>query len=657
MNIQRPQRTQQTENNLVTEQPGLTILGAGLLISVLVGFAIRGIIHPTQVQSLVVEAAAKIDKDIHVQFESAEISLARGFWPRVSVIIHNIQMRSESSCWMKPTLDIDELELPLSLWSYVTLGNPVTTIEAQSVRLRLDAEKRDCTDKEKKEITEIGPPTVQGVVLVHKGEKKTSNPPALEKVLIRHLEIDPLHFPLAHAELNKVELLVKSHQPQILTLKAHSDALKDPIWGDYSAHAQIAIEYSEFPEKNIEMHVSGNWREGSYSWHTSYQLAEGAFKTEAEVRHIPLSKLASISSQWGLSRLEPLKQVWVSLKLKSHGLSGTLKKSPLNIRDLKIEGDSGDLLIDKIEWVHLEDSAPQPFMAQMRGLSLEILSKIGLQAQPSPILRNLGLFTGRADVENFQNLRVLGELEGLQFVFANKGQREYQTLRRLSLDLQRRRGEWSLDVSRIEPEQGVFNGELTASADKDLNDVKVKLFAEELSLSPVVQKLMTGGGTLGSFQSKMELGFFKGKLERIQGKLQGQNVQIENIKIPKFSMLLQNEGWDNFQASIQIPEQSVGSELVDNSFLSPLTELIPREALSYEIKNFKSVLVLRDFNSVKWKQLSFGFQKGGLNGSLEWNTKGELSGHLLLKNHQGAHKFMIEGNRDQPILTRVGDKK
>ena len=53
-------------------------------------------------------------------------------------------------------------------------------------------------------------------------------------------------------------------------------------------------------------------------------------------------------------------------------------------------------------------------------------------------------------------------------------------------------------------------------------------------------------------------------------------------------MDLQNEGWDNFQASIQIPEQSVGSDIVNNSFLIPLTDLIPREALIYEIKNFKT---------------------------------------------------------------------
>jgi hypothetical protein len=653
MNTQRPQRTPQKENNLVADQPGLAILGAGILISVLFGFAIRGVVHPSQIQTLVAEAATKIDKDIQVQFESADLSLAHGFWPRISIIIHNIQMRSESSCWMKPTLDIDELELPLSLWSYLTLGNPVTRIEAQTVRLRLAGEKRDCSEKAKKENAEVAIPTSQAVVLVHKDEKKTSTTPALDRVLIRHLEIDPLHFPLAHTQLSKVELSVKSHQPQILTLKAQSDILKDPLWGDYSAHALLSVEYSEFPEKNIEMHVSGNWREGSFSWHTSYKLSEGFFVTEAEVRHIPLSKLGSISSRWGLNRLEPLKQVWVSLKLKSQGLSESLQKSPVNIRDFKIEGDSGDLLVEKLEWLHIEDSAPQPFMAQMRGLPLEMLLKMGIQSQSSPILKNIGFFTGRADVEDLNNLRVLGELEGLQFVFSNKGQREYQTIRRMSLDLKRTRGQWALDVSRIEPEQGVFNGELTASADKDLNDIKIKLFAEEFSLSPAVQKLMSGGGSLGSFQSKIELGFYKGKLDRLQGKLQGQNVEIENIKIPKFSMQLQNEGWDKFQVALQIPQQSVDSEIVEKSFLNPLADLIPREELNFELKNFKSVLVLKDFNTVKWKQLSFGFPQGNLSGAFEWNVDGELAGQLLLKNHQGAHRFLIEGSRDQPVLTQV----
>lgn len=657
MNMQRPQRTPQRENNLVADQPGLTILGAGILISVLFGFAIRGVVHPSQVHALVAEAATQIDKDIQVQFESAELSLAHGFWPRVSIVVHNIQMRSENSCWMKPTLDIDELELPLNLWSYMTLGNPVTRIEAQTVRVRLAGEKRDCSEKVKKENTEVALPSSQAVVLVHKDEKKPSTAPALDRVLIRHLEIDPLHFPLARTELSKVELLVKSHQPQILTLKAQSDILKDPLWGEYSAHAVLSVDYSEFPEKNIEMHISGNWREGSFSWHTSYKLSEGSFVTEAEVRHIPLSKLGSMSSHWELNRLEPLRQAWVSLKLKSQGLSASLQKSPVTVRDFKIEGDSGDLLIEKLDWVHIEDPGPQPFMAQMRGLSLEMLLKMGIQVQSSPILKSVGFFTGRADVENLQNLSVLGELEGLQFVFSNKGQREYQTIRRMSLDLKRTHGQWTLDVSRIEPEQGVFNGELTATADKDLNDVKIKLFAEELSLSPAVQKLMSGGGSLGSFQSKIEIGFYKGKLDRLQGRLQGQNVEIENIVIPKFSMQLQNEGWDKFQVAIQIPQQSVGSEILEKSFLNPLANLIPRENSNFELKNFKSVLVLKDFSSVKWKQLSFAFPQGNLSGGFEWNRDGELAGQVLLKNQHGAHKFIIEGHRDQPILTQFGENK
>lgn len=652
--MQRPSRPTPKEKNLVADQPGFAIFTTGILFSLLVGFSIRGVIHPSKVQHLVAEAASKIHKEVNVRFETAELSLANGPWPRIAVVIRNIQMQSANPCWFRPSLDIDEIELPLDMWAFLKAGNPITTIQAHRARLRLESDKQDCNRVQLEANQAPAKPPSRGVVLlVDRAESKSAVSPSLDRVLIQYLEIDPVQFPLAHSELRGVELSVKSHQPRIITLRAQSDILKDPNWGEYSAHAQISVEFSEFPEKNLEIHVSGNWLEGSYSWHTSYRLDDGFYSTEAELRHIPLAKIRLLTQSWGLERLEPLKQVWVSSKLKSQGLSSRWKKSPLEVRDFKIEGDSGDLWVDKVEWSHLEDPSPQPFLAQMRSLSLETLLHMGLQEHPSPIIRKLGLFTGRAEVENLLNLRLLGELEGLQFVFANRGQREFQSIRRLSLDLQRAQGRWKLDVSRLEPDQGVFNGELTASADKDIQEVKGHFFADELSLSPAVQKLMSGGGSLGTFQSRIDFGFKKGILNRLQGRLQGQDLDIENFKIPKFSLNIQNEGADSFLATLNIPESLVGLKMVDSNLLKPLKELLPKTEMGYEIKNLRSTFSLKDFNSIKWKSFNFSFNKGTFQGQGQWNPEGELQGQILLRNSQGAYKFNLEGHRDNPTLNLV----
>lgn len=642
------------EKHLVAEQPGLAILGAGILISLLLGFVIRGLIHPSKIQVLVAEAASRIDKNIKVRFASAEISLSDGFFPRLALLVREIHMESSNACWMLPSLDIDELSLPLNLWTYVTEGRAIADVEAGRVLLRLDGKKAACSDVKVDRGTSgprILPPPSQAVVLVQKKERKEVLAPMLERILIERLEIDPRFYPQAQAEMTEVELVLKSQEPKIVSLKAQSHFLKDPEWGEYTARGQVNIVYSEFPEKNLEVHLSGHWREGSYSWHNSYALEDDFFRSEVEVRHIPLSKLGLISSHWDLERLEPLRQSWLSLKAKATGHFDKIEKSELEIRDLKIEGDSGDLFIDKLAWTQVSDRNPQPFLARMKGLSLEMLVKLGLNSPSSPILRDIGRFTGRIEVDDTLNLRMLGELEGLQLVFANKGQRVFQNIQKMTLDLQRAQGNWNLDVSRLEPEQGVFNGELTAVADPSFEDVKVKLFAEEMSFSPAVQNLMSGGGSLGSFQSRIDFGFRKGVLNRLQGKLTGQNIEIDSFRIPKFTMKFQNQGDNKFGGSLQIQDPSLGRELLVETFLNPLIDLLPEVEGQYQLKNFKSQFSLKDFHSIQWKSFSAKHSKGTLKGAVEWTPEGVLTGFIQLKNNQGPRKFLIEGTRDRPSLT------
>lgn len=651
----RPKRSQLNDKDLVAEQSGMLWLGIGLVISFVLGFTIRAMITPQKIHRLVSQSATQIHKEVRVKFDSAELSLSDGPWPRLAVVIKNITMISENNCWMKPQLEIDELELPVSLMGLLRQTSAFSTIEAQNVKLTLFAEKRDCAPVA---LNPVIPPQVaftQAVTLVENKITQTSVTPTLDRVSIQSFEVVPVFYPQARTELTDVDLVLKSHQPPIFVLIAKSNVLKDPQWGEYSAHAQISVEYSEFPEKSIEAHIFGNWREGSYSWHTSYKSTEGVFETAAELRHIPLSKLASLSKNTSLSRFENMKKVWISLKSTASGNIHSWEKTPVAVKEFKIEGDSGDLQIDKLQWEKLSDPFPKPFLIQIRGLELQTLLKIASPTQASPLLNEMGSFTGRAEVDDRNNLKVIGELDGLQFVFSNKGQREYQALRRMSVEVNRKQGNWNLNISRLEPEQGVFNGELSATGDRDLRHVNVKLIAEEMRLAPAVQRLMSGGGSLGSFQSRINLGFKDAVLNKLSGKFSAQDLDIENLKIPNLSLQFQSDGEDGFVSQLQMSELIVPTQFIDASFLSPLKSLLNESDGNYELKQFKSQVKLKNFKSIKWKQFSFNFAKGSALGQAEWSEEGTLLGQLSVKSN-GNHKYIIEGTRDKPILRLENDR-
>ena len=654
---QRPQKPTQKDKNLITEQSGLTILMSGFLLALSIGFAIRGFIHPSKVYALVAEAAKQIHKEIDVQFEAAEISFADGAFPRLSVIVKNAQLKSENLCWMRPILDIDEIELPINIFSFFSATAPVTTIKALNVHLRLLGEKSECK-KTGAEIPLQNNVTInQSVSLVKKVEQNMSIAPTLDRLMIQKLEIDPIYYPKANLILEDVELFVKSNQPRIISLKAQSHILKDIQWGDYAANAQLMVEYSEFPDRKVDGHVFGNWREGSYSWDSSYRIDEDFFQTEVDLRHIPISKLASLGQRWGLDRFESMKQVWLSMKAKASGSMAELQKTPLNIHDFKVEGDSGEIIIDQLDWNQLADISPQPFLAQMNSLSLQSFFNLSSQIKPSPILGNLGLFTGRAEVVDISNLKIFGDLQGLQFIFSNKGQREFQLIKKMNLDIQRNAGKWMLNISRIEPDQGIFSGELLVNADSGLNDVHAKLTAEELVLSPNVQKLMSGGnGSLGIFQARIDFSFHQGMMQKINGKLIGKDIDIENIKLPKLQMQFQTDADQDFITLFEIPELKLNSELIQKSFLAELKDIFPTQTDDYLLKQVSLHLNLKDFNQLKWKKLNFLFSEGFFESSGGWDGAGILSGYINVNTKKmGAHKYILDGTRDLPSLKKTND--
>jgi hypothetical protein len=90
----RTPRYSEDDKNLIAEQPGRFVLFSGVLLAVILGLVIRGLIAPNKVKSMIETAAARMHKDVQVEFDSAQISLARGLLPRFAVIITKVKMES-----------------------------------------------------------------------------------------------------------------------------------------------------------------------------------------------------------------------------------------------------------------------------------------------------------------------------------------------------------------------------------------------------------------------------------------------------------------------------------------------------------------------------------------------------------------------------------
>jgi hypothetical protein len=646
------------EKNLVADQPARVLLFSGVILALILGLSVRGITSPGKVRSMVAEAASKIHKDVTVTFSGAELSFHRGLLPRFAVIIHDVKMESTNDCWMQPQLMADEIRLPLSFWSMIEGANPITQVEAGQVELRLRSEYKNC-ETEKPPVVVEAPARKQFVTLksaTYGGPETAAPPPQVDAILIDQLRMSAPAFEES-LDLSSFAIRLKSNSPRVIEMSANTNLIRDlQVKGDYLSHATIWSEYSEFPKKAIQARLSGNWREGSYEFNAKYFLKEEVLSSELELQHIPLSQLAQIfkKMQWLQADLNA-RQVWVSMRAEMNAKKADFKTADLLLRDLRLEGDLGDISSPLVQVTSMDPLRFQPFTLNIQRLSVEKLLALGNRPHPSPALGQLGKFTGTAQIADADHIEITGIHKGLEFIFANKGQRELQTLKEVTGKLVLQKDHWTLGIASFVPDQGSFDGDLQLQADRDFKNIEIKAKAKELILAPNVVRLMTSGGEVGAFAGDLDIKFQQGQMKFVKGSLSSDVIDVEGVKIEKTKLTLDSVNGELVsQAQAQKFSVAVGS----TAFLV-MKDLIDADWMSDDkltLKNLTTQFHSKDLKNLGWRGFQASLERGGkISSDGAWDADGALSGFVQTKTNKTQNKWQIGGKRDSPLFTPNAD--
>jgi hypothetical protein len=655
----RTPRYSNDDKNLIAEQPGRLVLFGGVLIAVVLGLILRGLIAPNKVKSMIEDAASRMHKDVQVQFEGAQISLSRGLLPRLAVIVSKVKMESANECWMKPELTADEVRLPLSFWALIQGENPITQVEAGQVRIDLRSVYKNCEVSPSQQ-KDVAPKIKQFVTLKEgagpaKGDRGT---PQVEAILIDQLKIfaPNLAEPL---DLSAFAIRLKSNSPRVVEMTAKTHLMKDDLVGDYLSHATVWGEYSEFPRATLQTRVSGNWREGSYHLKASYGMTEEELTSELDLKHIPLSQVFQVLKkfQWLKEDLNG-RQVWVSLNAQSSMTKSNLKTAKMQIKDLRLEGDLGDLSVAETRVVSLDPIRYIPFTVDIRRLSAERLFTLLNRPHRAPMLGQLGTFDGTAEVMDQDHIKLSGIHKGLEFIFSNKGQREVQVLKEIAAQMSLEKDHWQIKVSRFVPDQGAFDGQVQIHADRDLKSLEIKAKATEIRLAPNVVRLMTAGGQMGALNGDMTMRFHDGRVDYVKGVLNSESLDVEGVRTEKARLNVDFVGGEvQTQAQIQRLAVTAGSPAFQT--LKNLIELDWMTENRLQLKNLSAQFHSKSFKVLSWKNFSAQLEKGGrLTSEGEWNAEGELSGQVQAQAvGKINHKWSLGGQRDEPLFTPVDSIK
>ncbi len=643
------------DKNLIAEQPGRIVFFSGLLVAVVLGLILRGLISPNKVKTLIEGAASRMHKDMLVEFDSAQISLSHGLLPRFAVVITKIKMESNNECWMKPELTADEIRLPLSFWAMIQGENPITQIEAGQVRVDLRSAYKNCetssASQQKVEATKIK----QFVTLKEgagpvKGSQATSE---VRAILIDQLKVFAPNL-AEPVDLNSFAIRLKSNSPRVVEMTARTHLMKDDQVGDYLSHATVWGEYSAFPQATLQTRISGNWREGSYHLKMKYEMKEEELSSELDLKHIPLSQVFQILKKfkWLKEDLNG-RQVWVSLNAQSSVTKSNLKTANMQVKDLRLEGDLGDLKITEAHIVSFDPIKYIPFTVDIRRLSAGKFFTLLNRPHPAAMLGQLGTFEGTAEVIDQDHIELSGVHKGLELIFSNKGQREAQVLKEIATNISLNKNRWQVQATQFIPDRGVFDGQVRVNADRDFKFLEIKTKAHEIRLSPNVIRLMTAGGKMGALSGDMTMRFHDGQTDYVKGVLNSESLDVEGVSTENASFNVDFVGGEiQSQAKIQKMAITVGSPAFQilKSLIEPEWMIENR----LQMKNINAQFLAKSFKVLRWRNFSSQLEKGGrLSSDGEWNAEGELGGQIRAQTEKINHKWILSGKRDEPNFTLI----
>lgn len=640
-----------SDRYLIGEQPGLAVLFSGLIVAFFIGYTAKSFLSPQRITDRIAKAASHIHKDVQVRFDSASLILSDGVLPRFSVLISNVRLESEQACWMSPQMKIDQLRLPLSLWAALTGRSPVQSLIAGNVDLILRSDSKACVDtpvetKTKPEDFRAKAPTPIVTLSPLAQSEKYAN--AVRNLSVKKFSVAHTLYPQYSTEFLDFRVNVKSFEPKVIEVRAKTQLLKDEQVGDYLSHANLYVEYKDSPEAIVQTHFFGNWREGHYSIIANYTINERLLTMEGDLRHIPLSQVLSILKKYKLVSPELVsKQAWISSKARLVGDIDHLKEAPFEVTAFQVEGDLGDLTIDRIAFSSIDPLKYAPIQMDIKKLNLEKMLEFLNRPGKSKMLGQLGTFSGRAEIISDKNIRLRGEHSGLEFIFSNRGQQELQVLSSIQGEASLQDNDWNFKISRLQPQNGSAIGSVKLKADRDFKKVSFDAQIDELIFAPAVQKLMTNGGQVGAMSLNADLNMAEGEVVDVKGRFALEELSTEGMVFDKIKTQISGAKKD-FSFQVQGNFLDFTPTSAAGTLLAPLGV---SEGDNLRISKVTGVMKTKDFKNLEWKNVQGQIvNEGKMSTDGSWSPQGELQGKVQVREGKSTRHFGISGTRDNPLI-------
>ncbi len=473
-------------HSMVSDQPGRFIFWGGLLICYILSSLLKFQITPEKISEELKRTSKQIHKSLDVDFESAQLIFAKGWLPRFSLQVKNVRMISNEECWLRPSIDIKTLELPLSLISFLKKRSPISEIlidDAQVYFRGLPEECKVSRNSSAESAKLVSPkPTVQSGVSLAVAQTSASVPEAqsgeIEKVVVEKFHIAAKDISAIDFYLNNFELKVKTSMPRIFHFKAQTNFFKDH-YGQYLSHALVEGDYKEFPETLLQVAVNGNWREGSYFAKAEFDAKNQKYKADGEFRHLPLG---TVLEQIGGPT--PTRQAWLSFRLQTNSEIAKGLKTPVEISKFNWEGDFGDATVPDLKIKSLEPLIVEPAKISLKKFDLDQVVERKSNEAIAKTFKHYGLWSGDIIFDGSEKIQFSGDLKSTEINFSNDNNHAVQKILAVRTNGVLYRKSLSLNLNKFEIENGEMDGKIDLGWNFNNMTTTAQVNLRKVDLSP-----------------------------------------------------------------------------------------------------------------------------------------------------------------------------
>lgn len=619
---------------LVTDQPGRKIVFAGLILSVLLGFFVRGLTRPEILQAELKRSVSKIHATTQVNWGAAELSLRDGIWPRLSVLVSDVKIVSSEHCWGQPLLYAQEFELPLSIWSLFVTGQPLREIIVKNAFLEFKGpfvcEKNIVETKSHDETLPSPRPFVR---LKPKKESREAPPLVLTRFSFLNLKVRNAEWSFPDWNFKTLDLNVKENNPWYAEINS---SFSIPDLEGIETGAVLSAVYKEFPSQFFEARFEGFWREGAFEIKTIWEGPQKGWTYQSSFNHIPFQLLKTIAQRTKTPWNWPNSPMWFSFTTQSVLPFTTWEKSQHFVRGIQVEGDLGTLSIPDLQVKSAKPFKVLPFAFALEQADLNSVYEKELKSLD--FLSSLGKLSGQGQWISEKNLFFTGSLDSLELPFFHRDQRVVQVIQSLDIKAELKEGNWTLVSENWKLQKGEASGLIKLESNQNVSAGQLQVNFDKLMLNPDVLTAMDIVTPDLNLQGKLNA-----KWKSPQGlelNFQGKTEQLETRSLrfdkPQFIVRRQNQVWDYrlVSPSWSIRELSFGvlSSKVDSNLEFPL-----------DGKNLNLQGTVDETGQLKWSLNSLGIRSSG-----SISREGLLKGSLAVSRKNQERNLEISGSRQSP---------